>query len=424
MSSFGLRGGTKLPGMLGAFGVNGEAALRKLEPQVRAYAELHEVEATFGSGMKRNNGGELGVTFHPAASDIRFTVQQGYIVMTAETFQAGPGYHAFIAGLVDYLSQRHQWVWDFDNSAKRFFDDTGYYRSRDFPTLQTAMAGEFGRMCQTVLAAESPDGIPRHVALRLPFTLASDHFAATSLGFRDRAFFEQPNPERFFPWWEEGLTAQTLKNLALCKMWNDIFWQPHDRDPDRKDAKTGQRLIDLAREHGAQFDPDEGVDDIAALLRGEPSDMDGGGGRIGYWRQDMWHEAPGGWVVPLPAFYHRELSEGGRLCELTYGGRMVHIRTLSHREDRPLEWAGPPQEGWTERLRFETGQYRAVVYTPPQDDDDGDTSQLWAAIFNTRNGSALINVVFRDKQDTVWAEKVLRSVRPGLADSVAIEPLS
>ena len=415
----GLRGGAKLGGLLGRLNLNGDSKLRELEPQTRAYAERHGIEAAFRSFRK---GRDLAATFHPAAADVLFRIEDGQIVMMAETVQAGPGYHAFIVGLVDYLSQNHQWVWDLDNATKGFFDGTGYYQSRDFPALQAALAGELGRMCQAVLEAESPDGVPRHVALRLPFTLASDHFAATSLGFRDRAFFAQPNPERFFPWWEEGLTAQTRKNLALCKMWDDIFWQPHDHDIDRKDAKTGQRLIVLAREHGATFADDEGVDDIAALLRGEPSDIDGGGGRIGYWRQDIWHEAPGGWVVPLPAFYRRAISEDGRLCELTYGDRMVHIRTLTRREARPLEWAGPPREGWPEVLRFETGQYRAVVYSPP--DDDGDTSQLWAAIFNSRNGSAQINVVFRNKQDTVWAEKVLRSVRPALGQGVAIEPLS
>ncbi len=110
MSSFGLRGGVKLPGVLGSFGLNGHATLRKLEQQIRAYAEHHGVEAAFGSRQKRDVWGILGVTFHPAAPDIVFEVWQGDVIMTAETFQAGPGYHAFITGLVDYLSQHHQWA--------------------------------------------------------------------------------------------------------------------------------------------------------------------------------------------------------------------------------------------------------------------------------------------------------------------------
>ncbi len=285
------------------------------------------------------------------------------------------------------------------------------------------MAGELGRMCQTVLEAKSPDGASRHVALRLPFTLASDHFAATSLGFRDRAFFERPNPERFFPWWEEGLTAQTLKNLALSKMWGETFWQPHNGDVDRKNAKTDQKLIDLAQARGAEFAADEGVDDTAALVRGEPSDIEGGDGRIGYWRQDIWFGAPGGWAVRLPAFYRLEISEGGRLCSMRYGDRAVYIRTITFKTAlADLEWPTEKQEGCTEILRFETDQYRAVVHSPANEDNQ--TERLWRAEYHARNGAAWIGIAFRDKEGAAWAEKALRSVRSVFPLGVAIEPLS
>ena len=417
MSSFGLRGGTKLPGLIGALGLNAQAKLRELESQVRAYVEGHGLGAAYVSGFK---GGILGIMVHPAASDILFEVSQGYIVMIAETFQAGPGYHAFVAGLVDYLSQQHQWTWTFDDAAKRFFDDTGYYQNRDFAALQTAMAGELGRMCQTVLEADCPEGTPRQVALRLPFTLASDHFAATSLGFRDRAFFEQPDSERFFPWWDEGINAQSLKNLALCKMWNEVFWQPHDGDIDRQDAKTALALIDLARRAGAEFTRDEGVAEIAALRRGESSDIDGGAGQIGYWRQDIWYPAPGGWAVRLPAFYHRDIGQDGKRCEISYGDRTVLLRFARHTQAQEPQWSGPPAEGCVERQRFETEAYRAVVYAHP---DDGSTMQILTGIFNTRTDSAMIDVLFRGKDDEAWAEKVLRSVRSDDPQAVAIEPL-
>ena len=418
MSSLGLRGGAKLPGLMGSLGLNGQAKLRELEPQVRAYVGHHGIGAAFAGTQKR---GTLRIALHPAASDIVFEVSQGYVVMAAETFQAGPGYHAFIAGLVDYLSQQHGWAWDFDNASKHFFDDTGYYRDRDFAALQTAMTGELGRMCQTVLVADSPEGTPRHVGLRLPFTLASDHFAATSMGFRDKAFFEQPDPARFFPWWEEGTTAQVLKNLALCKMWDEIFWQPHEGDLDRQDAKTGETLIDLARAAGAEFAPDEGVEDLAALARGVPTDINGGAGRIGYWRQDIWYDDTRGWAVPLPAFYEREFGRDGQICELTYGNRMVLLRSGRHATTQQPEWGGPPREGCVERLRFETEAYRAVVYAHPDDDS---AMQLLTGIFSSRTGSAKIDVALRKGDDEAWAEKVLRSVRLGHPQGVAIEPLS
>ena len=418
--SLGLRGGAKLHGLLGLVTLYGAGKLRELVVQARAYATHHGLEAAFRSVRTRDG---QQISFHPAAPDIVFSVSGGSVIMTAETSAVGPGYHAFVVGLIDYLSRHHQWVWDFRSATQHFGDDTGYYRNRDFAALRTAMAGDFSALSQSLVTAEAGGGVPWNVSLPMALNIASDHFAATSLGFRDRAFFEQPSPERFFPWWDQGLTAQTLKNMALCKMWLDILWHPPAGAGERQDVENCRILIDRALELGAEFAADEGVEDIAALLRDEPLDDTPGAGRIGYWRQTVWYLDPCGWSIALPAYYREEGGSDGQLCSLLYGDRAVYMRSYVYEaEVTQLAWPEPKTEGYSEYLRFETDRYRVVIESGGGVDEDGISWSVWQGTYNAHGGAARISVVSPDKADAAWAEKVLRSVQTFVSTDVSESP--
>ncbi len=415
--SLGIRAGSRLHGVLSLLTPYGAGKLKELAGHARAYAKHHRLDAAFRSRQSREG---WRISFHPAAQDILLTIEDGHIVIDARTLEAGPGYHAFVAGLIDYLTRHHQWIWDLRSATHHFGDDTGYYRNRNFAALQTAMAGEFAAMCEGLVEAESGGQIPHTLWLPTEFCLAGDPFAATSLGFRDQAFFETPRPDRFFPWWEEGLTAQTVKAVALCKMWLEILWEPPTDAAERQDLENCRALIDRARALGAIFADDEGTGDIDTLLRGEPLDDTAAG--IGYARQDTWYLEPGGWSIALPACYREEIGDDGQLCSLLHGDRAVYVRSYAFDEPRTqLDWPEPLPEGYDEYLRFKTDLYWVVVQSGEEVDEDGVCWWIWQGIYNAHMGSALISVSSADADDAAWAEKVLRSVRPD-ADVVAAAP--
>src|SRR5438105_2346106 len=121
--SLGLRGGSKLHDVLGLLSAYGTRKLKDLVGLAQAYARHHHVEAAFRS-LQTSNGWRI--SFHPAAPDIVLGLSGGYVVLQAGTLETGPGYHAFVVGLIDYLSRQHQWVWEFRSTVRHFADDTGY----------------------------------------------------------------------------------------------------------------------------------------------------------------------------------------------------------------------------------------------------------------------------------------------------------
>ena len=407
---FGLRGGAEMPGFLGFLAGQGKRKLRALAGHAEAYAGHHGIGSAFRHFISDKTG--LSLSFHPAAPDIVFQIDGGYIVMEAETLGAGPGYHAFIVGFIDYLRQQHQWVWRFDDTTRYFTDDTGYYSERNFAALQAAMAAEFETLRTNVLAAEPDTPLCYDLWLPTQFTFASGYFTATSLGFRDRLFFERPHPDQFFPWWDEGVTTRTLKNLVLSKLWLEIDWRPPTTATERGDLEQCRDLIDHARQRGVEFAAGDGVDDIDALLRDEWPAEDGDGGRIGYWRQALWYPGPDDWSVALPGYYREETSADGQSCVIYYGNRAVQVTGELYDEALPQpSWPDLQLDGYSEYLRFETGQYRAVVLSGRQSDYEDEGRWTWLGLYGARHGYAMITATSTDENDGPWAERVLRSIR-------------
>ncbi len=405
--SLGLRAGSPLNALFGLFTLHGSRKLKELADHARAYAQHHHIEAAFRSYETQRG---WHIVFHPAAPEIMASLQGSSVILDARTLEAGPGYHAFVVGFLDYLTEHHQWTWEVQSAPRHLGDDTGYAQDRDFAALQTLMAGEFTAMCHGLVELEAGDHSPQNVWLPQLFDLATDDFAATSLGFRDRAFFAAPNPDAFFPWWEGGVTAQTVKNLALSKMWLDVAWTPPANAREQQDLQTCRLLIDRARVLGATFADDQGSDDIDSLLCGEAVGADG----IGYLRQDTWYLETGGWWIALSTGYRAELDTDRQTWSLLSDDRGVYMQSYFFEDARAhLDWPDKLSDTYSEYLRFKTDAYWAVLQSGEME-AEGDEGPwfVWEGIYSSLTGSARITLVSCYQNDAAWAEKVLRSVRP------------
>lgn len=400
--SLGLRAGSKLHGLLGLFADYGKAKLKDVVRHARDYARLHGIEAAF---RDRRTVEATRISFHPAAEDIMLDSLGGYIVMDARTSGAGPGYHAFVVGFIDYLNRHKGWAWNAASAIQHFGDDTGYWSNRDFSALQNAMAGAFAELCEVVAL----DPGPVHLC-SLEYNLATDYFAATSLGLRDIAFFEQPAPENFFPWWEEGLTSSTLRNMALCKMWLETAWQPPGDPGQTAELEGVKQLIDRAVALGAEFASNEGACDIDTLLRGETLANADDVTCIGYGRYPTRYMGNGGWTLGLPGGYRQDISDDMYICSFVSEDRVVRLEgeeavtPLSH-----LTWPQVEGDAADEFARFETDRYWAIL-SAYATVEHGAQLWVWRGDYQSLAGSATVTAISRHQDDGAWAEKVLRSV--------------
>ena len=411
-TDLGLRGGSKLHDLLGLFSGYSHGKLGELARHARAYAVENGIEAAFKSLTSTSS---LRISFHPGEQDIIVSSQGGYIVLDARTQLAGPGYHAFVVGFVDYLNRTHGWVWNFASAIQHFGDDTGYFSDRDFAALQRSMAQAFTTLSRSLL--DSGDG--PYDLCPMAINIDTPAFALTTLGPRDRAFFEDPEPEQFYPWWREGVTAETVRTMALCRMWLETLWRVPDMTGEVTDLTDLKRLLDRAIAMGARFAPHEGADDVAALLRGEPLTKADDVTCVGYARHPMRCILGQGWSLAVSSNYQQDFSSERVTCSFLSDDREVHV-TLGYEPDsETLTW--PKADVGEEYARYQTEHSWAILSTYSWV-QDGQRLWVWQGMYQSHVGWAQISAVSASEDDQAWADKILRSVQAdGYADSPVVD---
>ena len=77
-------------------------------------------------------GLEAHVQFHPAEEEVDFLFQDSWLVCSAKTSSAGPGYHEFLIELLERTRQRAcELEWVFIDNVREFCDETDFALQRD-----------------------------------------------------------------------------------------------------------------------------------------------------------------------------------------------------------------------------------------------------------------------------------------------------
>ena len=379
------------------------------------YMQSHGLCIVFRSHVTE---GRLEVFLHPSEEPVRFFEDESYLVVEARTSSAGPGYHAFLVEWLDELAQAGRFSWQVDLGDGVFCDETGYVTHRDFSALQHAMADQFKAVAKYVLEAEA-DNI-KHFNLSLPagFEVQGEYFAVTTLGFRNRDFFEHFVPERFCLWWNRGLDAKTLANMAASKMWVDITWHPPVNDEEHRDLTIVKVLSARARELDPQIAlPEEALRDVDTVLAGvELKNIEQD--EIGFRRHPMRWFLTGDWSIALPGYFYQRFDPDNGQMSIWYGDRTVHVTTFDFTPAvLELQWPSS-RDGEAEHLRFEDDALRCVA-TLRRHQEGEISGWLLQAVCNSFSSAALVSILFMDEKDVKWAEAVLRTLQVRLPKAKA-----
>ena len=362
---------------------------------------------------------ELLVQVVPGPEPLRFEYESGSLIVTANTTASGgPGYHAYVVGVLDGLAESMGFQWRSDGTD--LFDETGYFEDRHFEAVQAEMLAWFRQVAGVVLkhAREGATGLCLSLSIESP--PVGDWFAAGPLGPLSLEELERVGrgdtaeveavARRFFPWWERGISASSLRGIALVQAWSTLLWVPPRNDDERTTCEGVLRLFERARAEDPEIQlPEAEIAELRTLLEPEAPWKRPPSEGIGYRRGEVRHTLAGGWSLSAPGYLAIEWDDG--TWTGASGERTIHATTFS--------WSGEEADGGrnfvthfedeasARRVEEMPGDLYAMVW--PLVDDRAKTG--CGAAIGTSGSGCLLSLFSGIEGDEAWAESVVRSVR-------------
>jgi hypothetical protein len=405
----------------------GQAAKRGARRRVpTATALLEEIDEWLPSAAgdvlheavpRRTADGAIEVSLHPAARPMRLEASDtGQVTVTAMTVPVGPGYHTFVARLLERLGEEIEVDWSAGGAP---------VWSSDRPAAERAHLGWLRAALIAVRDARRQGAEGLHLALPPGERFTFDGAVATVLGPRDdawlgRALADPRVAADVWPWVADAMDARYLLARALTAMWLDVRWRPPIGPVET--AVVDEVLATLRRAYpldpGLAWPWREWRELLA--LRGQPDPATLGlieraapqigdeGGAIGYRRRPVTivHE---GWALELPGSFTGARTDG----EWTGGesGRTVTLagtRTEMSADQFLRQVAGHLGHDAIEHA--EGGVIgRARLSSDASSGVEIATIEGYSAI---RGRGAAIRIEIDDPQDWKWALDTWRALRP------------
>ncbi len=237
-------------------GVVGQAAKRGIIPRQptpdRLLADAQEwIGREHGQAVRsmrrdRTPAGdiELTIDLHPAADPVTIVADStGRVRASADVTAVGPGYHTFVARLLERLGATLGIVWLEDPGAARPTDVVAGDHARgqareqllEREDVERAHLTGLGQSLGRVLELRRGGETSIHVGLRPGTRFASEGAIVTPLGPRDddwldRAARDARVARDIRPWWLDAMDARYHLHRALCIMWTEIRWRPPTDD--------------------------------------------------------------------------------------------------------------------------------------------------------------------------------------------------
>lgn len=191
----------------------------------------------------------LSLSLHPGEERIVLHLAEGRFVGKARTNGAGPGFHAFLVELLDFVAHEFHLAWEVE-------DPSGYWQDRDRSALEMAHVDFLRRIVENILEGGEGEfwtlNFPtRRTVIDAPFAII------TPTGPWEleqvEAVVAAKTPEemsRFFPWWNE-IDGRYWFGVAQALRWMEVIWNSYD-PPGQLEVR---RACLSAFEKSKQLDP-------------------------------------------------------------------------------------------------------------------------------------------------------------------------
>jgi len=369
------------------------------------------------------DGETLSVHLHPAAGPIEVRVDGERVVCSAQTSDAGPGYHAYVVELVERVGERAGLTWRWTDGDGERGDECGFHESRDFAALQREMLGWLRQLCAVLV--ERGAG-PFQVCMPVEVRPLRATGVCTPLGPRPAEWATTvatasddelaAHGAAFFPWWGRALDAAFWHGYGSALAWVDVPW--HACDGDGEAAIYGAALAAFDRARALDPRIELPARELAELRRlADPdADPDVAPARdgIGYRRGAMRWRLAGGWWMTGPGYWYESHDEDGTITR-HFADRAIHVTSYSAsstadqllaRARERMAAADPARV-----VSWRDGELQAIGLVSW---DDADRHWLLQGEVATDGKLCVATFVYHDDADRSWAEEIFRSItRPG-----------
>jgi hypothetical protein len=378
----------------------------------------------------RTPDGAIEVGLHPAARPLRIEADDaGVVVATAMTVPVGPGYHTFVASLLDRLAEEHEITWaktaDSDIDAISA-DPTGAFVSG---ARADAERGHLGWLRAALLAirdARRTGARGLHLATPPGVRFDVDAAVATVLGPRDddwveRALADPRVAVDVWPWFADAMDARYFLGRVLARMWLDVRWRPPITPAET--ALLDDVLTTLRRAYPLEPGLDwpwrawrellaiRGQPDpvtLSLIDRAAPSIGDETGASVGYRRRPV-TVVHAGWALELPgSFSETRTDEEWTGAE---AGRTVTLAGTPTEMTADQFLRQVASHLGSDAIQHEDGAIRgrARLTSDASSGVEVATVEGYTAI---RGRGAAMRIEIDDPQDWKWALDTWRSLRP------------
>lgn len=270
----------------------------------------------------------LLVRLHPAAGEVSILAAgQARLVVSADTFSAGPGYHRFLCDVLKQLGETLHVTWAERDDTENVGDPTGYFHTGDASRVEGQMLEWLRTVAGRVLEYRRRGRSGFGLSMRFGHIFEYPGALLTPMGPRDEAWLRavQEDPRHgadVFPWWAPGVNAGSRLGRAVSRLWTDVVWRPPLLDEERQLLRDVARLLELAwREDPSLHYPWREWQEVLGYLgvggtlaeevRRRAAQAPGGGASLGYRRGDVHVALPEGWEIRIPGSLAETLLADG-----------------------------------------------------------------------------------------------------------------
>jgi hypothetical protein len=358
---------------------------------------------------------ELTVNLHPASEPLFITWDPGHKIRAdAKTSTAGPGYHDCVCRLLEHLESTCGLEWEIS-------DETGYFETRSFGSLQNEMwrflrfigaqleAADL-RECSTI-ALNWPISTPQPVTDCKVISPSGYWTSDWWKRFAEAAEHERATfGEQFYPWWNQGTDATFWRGLGLHLLWNDVPWHPPIAGDERRTVETVFACFDHARKLDASLSlPESELEELRNLANASDEEIRAPRSTgIGFHRSLMRFDTTGDWSVSLPGYYFRDFENDGGTAVFWFGDRTVRVSSFNFemKTPRTLEHL-VGDEGDIEHAPNVHLKGRASIEWTQRDNE---SYWLLSGKLACNNSICIVSICYEKAEDKQWAIDVFRSI--------------